>query len=89
MITSVFLYILYAVVFLITSPLRLFNNVSRPTWLVNTLGTINSSLSFGYSWLPMTIYALLLTWGLFVSIEISIFGYKGIMWVLKKIPGIN
>lgn len=89
MIITLFLYLLYAVVVLITSPLRLFADVSMPVWISNAFTSVNGYLSSGYAWLPYTLNALLLTWGVYVAIELAIFSYKGIMWLIKKIPFIN
>lgn len=89
MITSFILFTLYGVLFLITSPLRLFPDVTMPSWISSTISTANGYMSMGYSWLPHLIAAFLLTWGLFLFIEGAIFAYKGFMWIIKKIPGIN
>lgn len=89
MIVDFLLYLLYGIVYLVTSPLRLFSDVSQASWLASTVSSASSYLSFGAHWLPKTVYALLLTWGLYITIEIAIFSYKGIMWVLKKLPVIK
>lgn len=89
MITTLVLYIVYFFVWAITSPLRLLDNVTAPTILVNTVDTASGYLSMGYAWLPVTVTTLLLTWGLYLVFEVGIFTYKGIMWVIKKVPFVN
>jgi len=89
MISTVILYILYALVYILTAPFRLFSDVSTQGWLSQTITTANGYIGIGYQWLPNMLNALLLTWGIYITIEVAIFLYKGIMWVLKKIPFIN
>lgn len=89
MISSAILYIFYGVLYLLTSPLRLLPDVNTPAIISNTVSGINGYLSSGYSWLPLTMASLLGTWGVYLTVEIAIFTYKGFMWVIKKIPGIS
>lgn len=79
----------YGVIWLITAPLRLLSDVTTPAVIANFISNINTNISTGYSWLPLTVIAVFATWGVFLTVEISIFLYKGLMWVLKKIPGIS
>lgn len=89
MITSTFLFLLYGVIFIITAPLRVLPNVSLPAFLSGTISSISSYISTGYSWFPITVTAILSSWGIYIGIEAAIFLYKGFMWVIKKIPGIK
>lgn len=89
MIIDGILFLIYGVVFVVTAPFRLFSDVSQPAFFNSTITTANGYLSTGYTWLPYMVNTLLLTWGLFVALEIVIFSYKGVMWLIKKIPGFN
>lgn len=89
MITNLLLLLIYGIILVITSPLRLLSDVSQPAIFSSTISQANSYLATGYTWLPYMINTLLLTWGLFIALELAIFIYKGFMWIIKKIPGIS
>jgi len=89
MVSAVLLQLLYALIFLISAPLRAFSDVSMPGELSTVISQINLYVSTGFEWLPLTVIAVLSTWGIFIVIEGAIFIYKGFMWIIRKIPGIN
>ncbi len=87
MITTAFITIVYAFIFAITAPLRLLPDVSLP-------GEVNSAISTAGGYLGtlnqiFPVNTLLTIFGLFLAIEVFILTYKLIMWVIRKIPGIN
>lgn len=87
MIGTAILYLLYATILLFTSPLRLLPDVTQENSFVASISTASQYISALNIVLPMTTLITIL--GLFVAYEISYFGYKLIMWVIKKIPTIN
>lgn len=89
MITSAIIYLVYGVVFVLTLPLRLLPDVSTPSVIATTVSSISGYLASGWSWLPLTLTALLATWGIYLTVEAAIFLFKGFMWIIKKIPGIS
>jgi len=84
MIITAFLNIVYSFVFVITAPLRLFSNVSLPAALTTSLTTAGEYLSVVGQFFPIP--ALLTVLAFVLSIEVSIGIYKGIMWLVKRIP---
>lgn len=89
MITSFLLLLVYATIWVLTLILRVLPNVTMPTWVTDTVSTASMYLSTGRQLLPTFLATLLLTWGIYLGIELAIFSYKGIKWVYKKIPGVN
>lgn len=87
MITNAVLYILYGVIYTIILPLRLLPDVSLDSNFGVAVDTANSYISAFNNFLPIT--TLLTIFFIFVVFEISYFTYKGIMWIIKKIPFIN
>jgi hypothetical protein len=87
MIIDAIIYVLYGVVYLITSPLRLLSDVTLPAQITSTITAVGSNLALLDTILPVD--NLLIIMGLFLTIETGIFFYKGIMWTIKKIPFIN
>lgn len=84
MITSALLYIAYGFVYIVTSPLRLLPDASLPAEVASTIATINGYLSSFTPFLPMgTLITILLS---VISIEVFIFSYKVIMWVIRRFP---
>lgn len=89
MITNVLLIIVYAFLRIISSPLLLLDDVTIASSLLGIMSKINGYFSIGYSLFPNSLTTILTTWGLYISIEIIIFVYKGIRWVYSKIPGVT
>ena len=84
MITSTVLYIVYAFIFGISYPLRLLPDVSLPSALSSAITTANGYISALNVILPMdTILAVLST---VFALELSVFTYKIIMWVVHRLP---
>lgn len=89
MIITSILNIVYIIIFALTYPFRYLTDVSAENWFNSTITSANGYIGMFYGWLPVFLTTLMLTWGLYLAIEVLIFSYKGIMWVIKKIPGIS
>lgn len=89
MLVKFILYLLYGALNVITFPLRVFDDVANPGFITDAVSSAVDYISFGYSILPLAVSALLLTWGAFLAFEAGIFAYKGLIWIIKKIPGIG
>lgn len=87
MITDLLLYLLYGVILVLTAPFRLLSNVSLSSDLTATITTAGSYLKAVNSILPID--TLLAIFGIILGYEVVILTYKIIMWIIKKIPGIN
>ena len=87
MITNALLTILYGFIYLITAPLRLLSDVSLPADIADTISNISSNLALLNQVIPVSTLITIL--GLVIIIETAIFTYRGIMWVLRKIPTIS
>lgn len=84
MIIDGFLYIVYAFVYAITSPLRLFSDVSIASGFTSAIATAGQYLSSVQEYLPLDIIFLVL--GVRIAAEIAYMTYKGIMWLIRRIP---
>ena len=87
MITNAFIYILYLIVYGITAPLRLFDNVSLDSNFLASITTASDYLSAFNTFLPLV--TLISIFGIFLAFEGTYFTYKLIMWIVRKIPMIN
>lgn len=87
MITNAILYILYSFIYLITAPIRLFDDVSLPTDINSTISSVGTNLALLNQVIPVSTIITIL--GIMLVIESAIFIYKGIRWIYNKIPGVN
>jgi len=87
MIITAFINIVWAVVWAFTSPLRLLNDVEVVPDFINAIATASTYISVFDTFLPVK--TLLIVLGVFISYELGYFVYKGIMWIIKKIPTLN
>lgn len=84
MITSGFLYVIYAVVFAVTSPIRLFADATIPIEIHNSILEIDKYITAVSGIVPLdTLFAVL---GYFVTVEVAIFTLKGVLWLIRRIP---
>lgn len=87
MISDIFLAIIGLAVQLLTAPFLLIPTASLPNGLVNAITNVQ-----GY-WISLKpifpMVTLLAVISFMITVEIAIFAYKGIMWVIKKFPGIS
>jgi len=87
MIFSLGLIILYYFIRGVLTPIRILNDVTLSASISNALDTAGTYLALMDTVIPIS--TLLTVLGVIVSIEVGIFLFKGIMWVIKKIPFIN
>ena len=87
MIASALLFLAYGTLWLLTWPIRQFSDVVLPSGITTALVTARGYLDNLNQVIPLT--TLLAVLGIFVIIEASIFGYKGVMWIIKRIPFLN
>jgi len=87
MITNGLLFLLYMIVLILTRPLLLFPDVSIESGFGSAIATATSYLANFNQILPLTTLFQII--GLIIIIEIAISGYKIVMWIIKKIPGVN
>jgi len=89
MITSLILYIIFAFIWAITSPFRLFNDVSLPASFTEGVSGAVGYVSIIYQVLPLTLSAIVGVIVLYLVVEGSIALFKVVKWVYTKIPGIG
>lgn len=87
MIIDILLYLVYLFLVVLTAPFRLFSNVTLDSGMGQALSSAKDYIASLQPIFPVN--TLLIVLGIMVVIEIAIFGYKGIMWIIKKIPGIS
>jgi len=84
MITSTILSLIFGIVWLITLPLRALSDVVLPANIANSLSTAGAYIQAVDIILPINTLSTILL--LFISIEATIFSYKVIMWIIRRIP---
>jgi hypothetical protein len=84
MITSILLSFVYAFVWAVTSPIRLLPDVSLSSGISTAITTAGQYITPLNTVIPIS--TLLTIFGLVIGIEGSIFLYKVIMWIVKRIP---
>ncbi len=87
MITSFLLTLIYNVINLIITPIREAAVVTLDSNIGTAIATASNYLANINQVFPAT--TLLTVFSLFLSIEFLIFSYKIVMWIIRKIPGIN
>ena len=87
MILTLILNLIYYLIKLLLSPLLLFSDVTLPANVSATITSANNYLAGMAQIAP--IYTIISVIALIVGMEVAIFGYKFIMWVIRKIPTIN
>lgn len=84
MIISAILYVIYGVLFAVTSPIRLLSDVSDVTGIGSAI-TIASNYLHGLNiFLPVT--QILAVLSVVIAYETGYFGFKIIYWIIKRIP---
>jgi len=87
MIVDMLLFIVYNVVLAITKALSVFNDVQPIQTIVDAVSWANSFLSPVSNILPTgTILAI---FSISVTFELGYLTYKGINWLIRKIPAIS
>jgi hypothetical protein len=87
MITTIIINLLYLVVLLITAPLRALSDVVLNTNIANAITTASSYIGGLSAVIP--IGTILGVFGVFLTVEVGILVWKGINWLIRKIPTIN
>jgi hypothetical protein len=87
MITTILLAVLYQFLALVLSPLLLLQDVALSPDL--TAGVANIVAPLNSIDVIFPVFQLLAIVAVWLTVEGGIFTYKGIMWVIKKIPGLS
>lgn len=88
MIVTLFLTIVYAFIYALTAIFRLAPDVALSPSIAQSVATpVSLALSIN-DFFPVTETLIIFT-GVFVVYEVAYFGYKIIMWIIRKIPGIS
>lgn len=84
MITYYLLYFIYIVIYGIIIPIRILPDVSLPADINNAIASVSAYLGALEPVFPIgTLLAIL---GLYLTIEGFIFGYKAVMWIIRRLP---
>lgn len=89
MITSGIIYVGYLIVYALASPFLLFSDVSPDSSFLASMVQVKDWLGTLHSIFPVTTTAILSTVGLLFAVEVVMFAYKGVMWIIKRIPFLN
>jgi hypothetical protein len=89
MITSLILYAIYGAIWVLTSPIRLLPDASLSSSISSAITTISGYIAAMYSVLPTTTVTLISLITIVITLETAVLTYKGIMWIIRKIPGIS
>jgi len=84
MITDGIINALYAIVYLISSPLRLLNDVTMPVAFSNAMATVGGYLKAIDTIVPIDTIVIILK--ISIGIELAYLTYKLVMWVVKRFP---
>lgn len=84
MIVTLFLTIIYGLVWLLTAPFRLFSNVSAESGVGAAITNSTHYLASVNNFVPVDTLATVL--GLVLAIEIILALYKLTMWVIRRLP---
>jgi len=87
MITSFLLKAFHALVYIMLYPLRLLPDVDLSGSIGSAISTAGGYLSGLNDIIPIS--TLIAVIGLILAVEGAIFVYKGVNWLIRKIPGIN
>lgn len=85
MITALFLFPVLAFILGLVSLLPA-DNAAVPTAMLGTISAVNGYLGALYATIPNSVVALLSVIAFFVIYETAIFTWKGINWILRRIP---
>lgn len=84
MISDIFLYTIYGLVYTLSYPIRILADVSANSDLLLNISKITTYFQAIDIFFPVNVLIIII--GLEVSIEVGIFAYKVIMWVVKRFP---
>jgi len=78
---------LFAVLYALTYPIRLLPDVTLPSGVTSALASASGLLSSVDAFLPVD--TMLQVLAAIIVIEVIVVGYRVIVWVLTKIPGLS
>ena len=87
MIINFLIFLLWGIIYGLTYPLRILSDVSLSPDFLNSISTANNYIAGLNYVLPLP--TLITIIGIFLGIEVFIFAYKLINWLIRKIPTIN
>lgn len=87
MITDAFILIGYWAISALTLPLRLFSDVSLPEGITTAISTASGYISSIDFIVPVS--TILSIFGVFLTFEVGVLTFKGINWLIRKIPTIS
>jgi len=87
MITAILINATYLIVYALTSPLRLFDDVSLSASITTAISTASGYISSFTPFFPVG--TLITCLGILLTIEAAVIVYKILMWVITKIPGVG
>ena len=87
MITTALITLMYFLIWLFISPLRAFSDVVLDSNISQSISTASTYLGGLNAVVPVG--TMLAVFGVFLAVEIAILFWKGINWLIRKIPTIN
>lgn len=84
MIVTGIIYLIYGLVFVITSPIRGLSDVTMSNSFATSITTANGYISSFNTIFPIDTLGTILT--LFLSVEGAVLLYKLIMWLVRRVP---
>jgi hypothetical protein len=87
MITTGLLYMLYGLVWIVLTPIRVLDNATLPAGITSAISTASGYFGILDDFFPMAILFSIL--GTILTIEGGVMLYKLTMWVVRKIPGVG
>lgn len=89
MITYFIIVIFLGLVGALTYPISFLPDATLPTPIQTSLTALGTYLSMASSFIPNTVIALIAILTAVIVVDTAVLGYKGINWVIRKIPGIS
>jgi len=87
MITDILLQVLVIIISFVLSPLTLLPDATLPASLIQAYGNVQGFAATVNPIFPLdTLFEVL---GVVLVVEVAIFGYKAVYWLIKKIPMIS
>lgn len=84
MIVSFLLTLVWGAVLIVSSPVRLFNDVTLPSFMENSVSFLHNYIAPLGNFLPLTVIFSCL--GFYLVFEGSILTWHGINWIIRRFP---
>lgn len=84
MILTFVLYVIYYAVWVLTSPFRLFSDVSVDTGIGGAISTATQYIATWNNILPLS--TILACFSIIIGVELILASYKIVMWVIRRLP---